>query len=105
MWKVLFNRSIAIFAIWTTAVLILQRKNQEAKIAFAYAEREKAMSELKILKGLLPICASCKRIRDDKGIWQVLESYIDSHSEASFSHSVCPECAQKLYPDFLQRKG
>jgi len=49
---------------------------------------------------MLPICASCKKIRDDQGYWQQVESYIIQHSEAQFSHSICPECARKLYPEF-----
>lgn len=69
-------------------------------------EREKliktlqtALSDVKALSGLLPICASCKKIRDDKGYWNLLESYIENHSEASFSHGICPECSEKLYGD------
>ncbi len=57
-----------------------------------------ARSELKILSGLLPICSSCKRIRDEEGSWLGIESYIDEHSEAEFSHGICPDCARKLYP-------
>jgi len=57
------------------------------------------LSEVKQLSGLLPICASCKKIRDDKGYWNQIESYIKKHSEADFSHSICPDCARKLYPD------
>jgi len=60
---------------------------------------EKAVKEVKNLSGLLPICSSCKKVRDDKGYWNQIESYIESHSEADFSHSICPECAKKLYPD------
>ncbi len=63
-------------------------------------ELEQALSEVKLLSGFLPICASCKKIRDDKGYWNQIESYIQEHSEAEFSHSVCPECIQKLYPKF-----
>jgi len=55
------------------------------------------MADVKKLSGLLPICASCKKIRDDKGSWQVLESYIADHSEADFSHGICPDCFKKLY--------
>jgi len=62
-------------------------------------ELEKALSEVKTLSGLLPICSSCKRIRDDKGYWNQIESYIHKHSEAEFSHSICPDCVKKLYPD------
>ncbi len=61
-------------------------------------ERRKAEKEVKKLSGLLPICSSCKKIRDDKGYWNQLEDYIQKHSEAEFSHSVCPDCAKKLYP-------
>ena len=60
---------------------------------------EEAMADVKKLSGLLPICASCKKIRDDKGSWQHLESFIADHSEADFSHGICPECFKKLYPE------
>jgi HAMP domain-containing protein len=63
-------------------------------------ELRDALSNIKTLKGLLPICASCKKIRDDKGYWNQLESYISSHSEAGFSHGICPDCVRVLYPDF-----
>jgi len=63
------------------------------------AELKKALENIKQLKGLLPICASCKKIRDDKGYWSAVESYIQKHSEAEFSHSICPECAKRLYPE------
>jgi len=58
-----------------------------------------ALNRVKLLSGLLPICASCKKIRDDKGYWSQIESYIREHSEAEFSHGICPECAKKLYTD------
>ena len=58
-----------------------------------------AALNIKILKGLLPICASCKKIRDDKGYWNQIEVYVADHSEADFTHGCCPECAKQLYPD------
>lgn len=58
-----------------------------------------ALSEVKTLRGFLPICSYCKKIRDDKGYWNQIESYIQEHSDAEFSHSVCQECAKKYYPD------
>jgi hypothetical protein len=58
-----------------------------------------ALKEVKTLSGFLPICASCKKIRDDKGYWNQIELYIRDHSEADFSHSICPDCARKFYPD------
>jgi hypothetical protein len=99
LWKVIVNRSISVFAIWVTAILGLERKTAEARREEAVREREKALEDLKILRGFLPICASCKRIRDDEGYWTQIETYIRNHSEADFSHGICPECAKKLYPD------
>jgi hypothetical protein len=92
LWKVLANRSLALFAIWTTAILSYQR-------TIIHGEKEKALLEVKKLTGLLPICASCKKIRDDKGYWNQIELYIRDRSEVEFSHGICPECAKKLYPD------
>jgi hypothetical protein len=58
---------------------------------------EKSMFEIKTLSGLLPICSHCKKIRDDKGYWNILEGYIQEHSDATFSHGMCPECSDELY--------
>ena len=63
-----------------------------------------ALEEVKALSGLLPICASCKNIRDDKGYWNKIEAYIGTHSEAEFTHSICPDCAKKLYPELYKSK-
>ena len=66
-------------------------------------ERDKllnALSEIKTLSGLVPICSNCKKIRDDQGYWNQIEKYIGEHSNAQFSHGICPECAKKLYPEF-----
>jgi len=64
-------------------------------------ELRAALAEVKRLSGLLPICASCKKIRDPQGRWQAIEEYVTSHSEAEFSHGICPECAKKLYSEYL----
>jgi len=64
-------------------------------------ELRKARDELAVLRGIIPICASCKNIRDDDGYWQRIEDYVASHSEAEFSHGLCPDCAVKLYPEFV----
>jgi hypothetical protein len=63
-------------------------------------ELQTALSEVKKLSGFLPICSSCKKIRDDKGYWSEVERYIGEHSEAQFSHGICPDCIRKLYPEF-----
>ncbi len=67
------------------------------------AELENALKEVKKLSGYLPICASCKKIRDDKGYWNQIELYIREHSEAEFSHGMCPECAKKYYPKYAKK--
>lgn len=79
---------------------ITDRKRAEEQREKAILELEKSLAELKKLSGLLPICASCKKIRDDQGYWQQIEAYIRDHSEAEFSHGICPDCAKKLYPKF-----
>lgn len=66
---------------------------------------EETLAELKVLKGILPICASCKKIRNDKGDWEQLEMYIKERSQAEFSHGICPECARQLYPDSSTGQG
>lgn len=58
-----------------------------------------ALNQVKRLSGLLPICANCKKIRDDRGYWKEIEHYIEEHSEALFTHGICPECWQRLYPN------
>jgi len=61
---------------------------------------QKAIEEIKTLKGIIPICANCKSIRNDKGYWELVESYISKNTDAQFSHGICPDCMQKLYPEF-----
>ncbi|MBF0507002.1 MAG: PAS domain S-box protein [Nitrospirae bacterium] len=79
---------------------ITERKKIEAEREELIVDLRKALSEVKQLSGLLPICASCKNIRDDKGYWNQIETYISEHSEALFTHAICPECGKKLYPQY-----
>ncbi len=78
---------------------ITTRKEHELVKDALIEKLENALNEIKTLSGLLPICASCKKIRDDKGYWNTLEAYIEKHSDASFSHGMCQECSEKLYGD------
>lgn len=66
---------------------------------------EKSQKEIKVLTGMLPICASCKKIRDDQGSWRQMESYIHDHSEAEFSHGLCPTCTEKAREELRRFKG
>jgi DNA-binding response OmpR family regulator len=75
----------------------LEKKNEELERLIV--ENKQAKSEINTLRGILPICSHCKKIRNDKGYWTTIESYISKHSEAEFSHGMCLDCAKKLYPD------
>jgi sigma-B regulation protein RsbU (phosphoserine phosphatase) len=76
---------------------------QEA-LATKVEELRQALDQIKTLRGIVPICASCKKIRDDKGYWSQVEVYVREHTEAQFSHSICPECMTKLYPEYTKDK-
>lgn len=78
------------------------RKAREMELQRSNEELQKALREVKVLRGLIPICASCKKIRNDGGFWQQLEEYIGEHSEAEFSHGICKPCVKKLYPGVYQ---
>ncbi|MCG8616242.1 MAG: PAS domain S-box protein [Desulfobacterales bacterium] len=78
---------------------IQERKNAEREKERLIVSLQNALTEIKILQGIIPICANCMKIRDDHGYWNQLESYIEQHSGAAFSHSMCPPCAEKLYGD------
>ena len=75
------------------------RKRAEREREKLIEELQEALANAKTLRGLLPICSSCKKVRDDRGYWSQIESYLGAHSEAAFSHSICPECEKKLYPE------
>lgn len=78
------------------------RKAREEELRRSNNELQKALRDVKVLRGLIPICASCKKIRNDGGFWQQLEEYIGEHSEAEFSHGICQSCVKKLYPGVYQ---
>ena len=98
--------SIELLARVSSALLLKQemdrRKNRELELRRSNEELQKALKEVKVLRGLIPICASCKKIRNDGGFWQQLEEYLGEHSEAEFSHGLCQPCIKKLYPGVYQ---
>jgi two-component system cell cycle sensor histidine kinase/response regulator CckA len=79
-----------------------ERKKMEAERTHLIKHLNETLAKVKTLSGMLPICASCKKIRDDRGYWQKLETFLHNHSSAEFSHSMCPECMQRLYPQFAR---
>ncbi len=84
-----------IFGLYRWRVWQLLKHEKELNIRI-----QEALAKNRILSGLLPICSNCKKIRDDKGYWDQLERYIQTHSEAQFTHGICPDCAKKLYPSY-----
>ena len=98
--------SIELLARVSSALLLKQemdrRKNRELELRRSNEELQQALKEVKVLRGLIPICASCKKIRNDGGFWQQLEEYLAEHSEAQFSHGLCQPCIKKLYPGVYQ---
>ncbi len=91
-------------AILGNAIDITGHKQAEEERERLIVELKDALSKIRTLSGLLPICASCKKIRNDKGYWEQIEIYISQHSEAEFSHGICPDCAEILFPDFYIKK-
>lgn len=86
--------SMAIAFVTTFVVIKSERKLQNEK-----NKLEEALDEIKTLRGIIPICSHCRQVRDDEGLWKQIEDYIRSHSEAMFSHSICPDCLKKHYPE------
>jgi PAS domain-containing protein len=79
---------------------ITQRKKAEEEREKLIRELQEALAKVKLLSGLLPICAACKKVRDDDGYWNQIDTYIRDHAEVEFSHSICPDCAKRLYPEY-----
>jgi len=78
----------------------IERKQDEAERDQLIRELQRALTQVKTLSGMLPICSGCKKIRDDLGYWNRIETYISEHSEAQFSHGICPDCAKKYFPGY-----
>ena len=85
LWMGVANRSLAIGLLWTTAAMVILYN--------------RARLEMKTLHGMLAVCASCKKVRDDEGFWKAMEQYVEEHSEVLFAHGLCPPCAEKWSPE------
>jgi AmiR/NasT family two-component response regulator len=91
------ERAITIAVARFNDMMELRRLNTELQARTTALEN--TLAEIKVLKGLIPICAYCKKVRDDRGYWEKVEVYLKNNSEAEFTHCFCPDCCQKLYPD------
>lgn len=83
--------------------MLEKRRQVEKEKEELIAQLQQALEEIKTLKGILPICASCKKIRDDNGCWTQMESFIRERADVDFTHGICPDCARKIYPEFVSR--
>ena len=102
--SIILIMALAYIGIWVLALLgfalgMTRLRKERERIEEIAVQLQKAIFEIKTLSGLLPICSSCKKIRDDKGYWKQIEDYISEHSEAGFTHSLCPGCEERLYGD------
>lgn len=97
--KPLFDSSGRAVGIIESFQEISERKRLEDEKVYLIEELKKSLEQVRVLSGLIPICTSCKKVRDDQGFWTQVEAYISKHSEAQFSHGICPDCVRKLYPD------
>ncbi|GAB4441146.1 MAG: hypothetical protein OHK0040_12510 [bacterium] len=89
--------------IFILLIYLWKRKLYEKELLEKNRKLEEAQTEIKTLEGIIPICMHCKKIRDDKGYWNQLEKYISEHTDALFSHALCPDCAEKYYKDFIKK--
>lgn len=117
--QIIYTFIVVVFVFILSIVILVSFEKKIRNLILAYEDRiriyterligeklktEKALAEVDQLKGLLPICSSCKNVRDDSGYWSQIESYISAHSKAEFTHSLCPDCAKKLYPDIFDEE-
>ncbi len=86
-----------------TLEMAFYKAGMESERKALMCKLQEALDEIKTLSGIIPICASCKKIRNDAGYWEAVEQYIEQHSDAQFSHGVCPECTSKLYPELNEQ--
>ncbi len=99
----IFGENGAIPQVIEYSIDVSQRKRMEEERERLITELKDALARVRVLSGLLPICSSCKKIRDDTGYWSQIEEYIRQHSGAEFSHGICPECAEDLYPEVYKK--
>lgn len=88
------------FGLYYIKPLLTLNSRSKEELRGLNQQLKKALANINALKGMLPICSSCKKIRDDKGYWNQIEFYISKHSDAEFTHGICPDCAVKLYPEY-----
>jgi hypothetical protein len=105
MWMIQYwNALVRLMTFLVVAMAFWYIQTQLERARHLNHELAVALATVKTLRGLLPICASCKNIRNDHGYWERIEAYIRDHSDAEFTHSICPECLHQLYPELTRQQ-
>ncbi len=102
-WVIFLNRFFALAVSLLLAILFLRSIRTAEERDYALREKEQLWGEFRHLRGLIPICSSCKQIRSSEGVWEPLESYLSQHSDADFSHGLCTSCSSELYPEVFEQ--
>ncbi len=97
-WMALSNRLLSLFTIWVAAVLAFMLKRDQEKREILITDLQDSLAHIKTLRGLLPICVSCKKVRNDLGYWRNIDTYISERTESQVTHGICPECFSHYYP-------
>jgi hypothetical protein len=97
-WMAVSNRLLSLFTIWVTAVLSFLHKRDQEERERLILELQGSLEHIKTLRGLLPICVSCKKVRNGQGYWKSLDAYVSERSEAQITHGICPDCLTHYYP-------
>jgi hypothetical protein len=99
MGMAVFNRTLGVLVLWLVAVLVLRHKKMEDERHVLIDQLESALENIRTLRGFLPICGYCKKVRDDHGYWNQIEAYVTKHSLAEFTHSLCPQCEEDAWKE------
>jgi hypothetical protein len=102
-WMVISNRVLSLFTIWIAAVLSFLLKRDQEERERLILDLQGSLDHIKTLRGLLPICVSCKKVRNGQGYWKSLDAYVSEHSEAQITHGICPDCFSHYYPATVEK--
>lgn len=104
-WMALSNRVLSLFTIWVTTILAFLHKRDQEERERLILELQDSLDHIKTLRGLLPVCVSCKKVHNGQGYWKSLDAYIAEHSEAQITHGICPDCFTHYYPKAVAREA
>ncbi len=102
-WMAASNRFLSLFTIWAVAVLAFLHKRTQEEHERLILDLQDSLDHIKTLRGLLPVCVSCKKVRNDQGYWKSIDTYIAERSEAQITHGICPDCFSHYYPQAIEK--